>query len=241
MAETGIPPWILFAAMAAVVAYVIYLLFSKRKGGKDFKTKPFEKTCVDHHKRDVKDNGIYVKGKLMLGHYPVGKVYKYIIKEGRFSTIRYDERSKKGKVIQNADPSAETFSIYIFQVHPKNIFLKIINHFIGAWWRYYIVDTKAIAFNDPTGNIWQVAEGTAMYHYGGCWISGNKPMELQDGISILASKEAMMTHMENYANRIIWLESQTARKGTIMIAETQAQKAKWDSSKKMDDSTVTNI
>lgn len=240
MVESTFPVWILIPVVMIVFVILIWK-FKGKAGLKDFIPKPFSKTVLEHHKTDVDDNGIKVKGRLCVGFNEIGKIGKYLEKQGAFTTMVYDTVTRKAKILTDKDAPPEGFDVIIFKVHPRNGFKKVLNYFLGKWWRYYVVEKKAVSHYDSDGQIYQLDPTWTLYHYGGCWISGKRTMELQDSISILASKESMMTHAENMADRIIHLEAQTARKNQIMMAETKANKARWESSKRMDDTEVTTV
>jgi hypothetical protein len=162
--------------------------------------------------------------------------------------MKYDANRRKmvisKEIIKTGDVTAvvektEPYDAILLKVHPRAFFKKMVNFFLNNSWRYYLVDKEHIEHFDAVGKIWQLIPGLTFYHYGGIAVAGAQPRELCDTISVLAGNESIMTHTQNMADRLVFLEAQTARRSAIAKSDADAQKTRWESAKEYQDTKMT--
>jgi len=228
-------PVIIFMIAMAVIGYLIYY-FVSRKNQKEFKSVPFHETVQKDIKMTLKRTGKACNGKLKIGYQTIGFIDRFLVQKGKFPFMEYDQNNKTFRHVHNNDSN---FNLLLLRTKSDNFFIRMFLSWFGVGYQYFILNNSRIVYNDPINNIWVLQDNEYVIPYGNIWINSDHAMEYLDDISMKSSKESIMTHMENYADRIVHLEIKTARENQLKRADAQIQKERWESAKRIDENVIT--
>lgn len=222
----------------------IYMIFFRKSGGDSFRPfipQPIKKTFKDEISKKISTHGVDGRGYVLyLGNVKIGKIIKFLEIKTKDFVAEFNEASKYITV----DEKSETdYDLIIFKVINSPIYLRIF----GIGLNYYIFNANE---NTPEKTVQQ------MYHidhsgrrfifpyymdlvsYGDIWINGEAPREYLHSVSIKRMLENTQMYLENYPDKTVHLENETARRERISRTLMDLEKNRYEESRQTGDTVI---
>lgn len=197
---------------------------------KEFKPQLSEQTVYDDIVKSCKMNGTKVKGSLHFGFKKIATIEKYFITKGHFPIMLFNQTNKS---LQESTKKPVEYELMIIQAKNNNLLFRILH----IKKQFFILDNKTIQ-HDPKANRIIVPSNISIIPYGNIWVNSASGVEFTDEISLKRQLIQTNTIIENTPDRVIHLETETARKERIIRNIAELEKGKYDDMKKGKDTEV---
>lgn len=221
---------IMYGVLITTIVFVILYVFilKPRKEEEVFEFSKFEDTVFNNLQKTFKLEGHKSKARLLHGFKnPLGSVDKWLHHKGEWSILRFDpkgkkyepitsirkveKKDKKGKPIMDKkgkpkydtvkEEKKEGYDLWLFKVKGESIFGED---------SYIIVDDQFLNY-DPKGNKYTIDQNVPLHSFGKAWITSTKGEQHLSEVSFRKSIENNMTYLQNYAGKIIFIETSHAK------------------------------
>jgi hypothetical protein len=199
-----------------IIILLIYLILKNSNKKKDFQVVSFARMINDDFKEKFSFVGLSVKGALVKGGFTyLGRINKMIHEKGKIDILYHDP--KEDKFVKPKDkklPLSRPYDIYMFRIDPEGfILVRFIRWLLGKQiFKYAIVDREHIQnFGGPDNKLWNIFDWVSFQRFGEVFISSLLIKDYLSDISIKYAHESELTHLGNYANKIIYLEMEHAK------------------------------
>ena len=228
-------PMVSVLVVAAVIGIIVYFFFFKnRKKGEEFIAERFEKTVYNDTKKIMKMSGIPIKGgKLCKGYYQIGgSIEAFAEVKGVNPVMVYDTKLKR--YMDDKKGAGKPYHNLILVSKSRDFFKKIL----GVGKEYFVLEPKSVEYNTAT-KTWTLPVDCEVKPFGNCWTNSAAGMEWLSDISLKRTFENTLTHVENFPDKAAHLELQHAKFGSRVRTVADAEKSKYDSMKKAEDTDIT--
>jgi len=224
------------------VCFLIAYMIFKGRQAPVFEFVSFEDTVMENLDDTFKLQGKRSKAKLTHGiNNPIGSVDKWLMHKGEWSMMVYDPKQKKyipktrpvkveilgndgkpkkdakGKVSFEVKNEAikEKYDLFLFKVKGGGIFESS---------NYVVADSKYIEYN-PKLDRFNIDANARLNSFGKAWITSVSGEKYLCDISFRKSIEGNMTYLQNYARKIIFVETSHAKAISKLEGKTDAKTA----------------
>lgn len=209
---------------------ILYFKFFNRKGYSEFVPQKLSKTTQTEFKEKLKEHGININGKLVVGYNVVSHISKWLIIKGSFYTTIYDDKNKKYTVNKNKKVE---YDLLCLESKNKNLLYRIL----GLKKSYYLLNVNTVTFNEMSKS-WILQSKNDIVRYADIWVNSDSGIEYINDISFKTLTESTMTHVQNMPDRIVHLEVEQAKRNQLKISEIEAYKGKYEAYKQAEDTSI---
>lgn len=219
---------VITAIVVGVFSFIIAYLIFKGRSGSIFEFETFEDTVINNLDNTFKLQGHKSKARITHGfNNPLGSVDKWLVHKGEWVIMQYDVTSKKyikklfpvkkkkldgkGKEILDGkgrvtfevtnEPTTEKYNLILFKVKGDGIFESS---------NYIVADSNLVKF-DGKANRFNIDSDAQLHSFGKAWITSSVGERYLSDISFRKSIEGNMTYLQNYARKIIFVETSHAK------------------------------
>lgn len=217
-----------------VVIIIVIAITWKKKGKDNFNIIPASKTIQTDIKKMVTDTGVQCNGQLNIGYTKIKNIDKYLLHKGQFSTMIYDPKTRA--VVSTE--KGKQFEVIILRKANDFFLVRWIGSLFNWFKTYYVINNESILYQDPKNNIWVIRDSCYMLPYCGVYVNSDISIEYVDDISLKYSKESILTHLQNFADKAVYIELQTAKLNNKIKVVANAEASKWEGAKTHDDTKV---
>ncbi len=239
---------IVFGVMACGAGLVLYYMIFK--GGKDKLFKPFVAQPLKKTLKDELDNKLKMHGEdgggydLYLGNNKFAKVNKWLEVNWKDFKAKFKETNKN---IYVNEKETDSYKLILFKCFSSSIILR----FLGMGAQYYAIqaDYTKIIKKGKTKDDEDETEIIKTYHidhdgrkfifpkymdlvtYGKVWVNSDVSRDYLQNISIKRMLEQTQMYLENFPDKSVHLENETARIERISKTKVDLEKGKYEESK----------
>jgi len=231
---------IFIGIIIGAIAMILVYKYIKGKDENLFEFEKFDDTVIQDIEKNFELEGRKSKAKLIHGFLnPIGDVNKILMKKGKWQMMKFNESKQKFEVVMQdvkidtgkkdakGKPIIKTDSRPVTKEYDFKLFKVQEGWFIFKSTYYVLVDSKYLNY-DPLRRIWDIAESVAIRSYGKVWMASEHGQIFLDDISFRRSLENNMTFLQNYARKIIWLETKFAERSELLTTKGIAKKLAYD-------------
>jgi len=205
--------------LALVLILVIYFIWKNSGKKSEFNVVSFSRMIQDDFKHKFAFVGLSVKGALVKGGFNyLGTINKMIHEKGSIDILYHDAKQDKFVKPKASElkrlPLTRPYDIYMFRLNPDGfILVRFILWLLGKQkFKYAIVDREHIQnFGGPDNKLWNIFDWVSFQRFGEVFISSLLIKDYLSDISIKYAHESELTHMGNYANKVIYLEMEHSK------------------------------
>ena len=221
---------IFIIGFVCAICYFIFRKFWNKDKVKTFVPEKLSKTVYEELKSKINRHGIEVKkGMLVMGYNVVANVDRWLTIKGEFDLMLYDS---KNKTYVKSD-KVKKYELVCLRAKSKNVLYRLL----GINKVFYLLDKGSIRYNELTTS-WILDGKSDIVRYADTWVNCDSSTEYINDISFKTMVESSLTHVQNFPDKLVHLETQTAKINQLKVAEMEAFKSRYDSYKKADDTRI---
>lgn len=230
---------LLYFGIAAIVIFIIYDKFIRRKNNSeigDFKEQPLDVTLIDELKEKIEVYGNKLNNwKLIKDFIKIGSPDRAIITNVVIPEFHIDHKTKD--IIVHDEGQHQT-TMMLLRLK-SNSFLKRLFGF-GKIYFFFEVgeDYEGMVKVDVLNKSIYIKQNIDITRWGKIWVNSNAGIEYLSNISIKRFFEQDLMHSENMVDRAIHYDSIQAKTERLNRILAEQNKAKYEESKNIGDSTV---
>jgi len=231
------PLFIVF--LCAIIFIVFYIMLSKGKFRKEYKTKPLAELNEKELKKRISIQGIKINkfmrpAFLHIGFHKIASIDKYIIIQGMFEPLIWD--SKNGEFKQSKEEKKVPYKLIMIRAKNKSLFWRML----GMKKEHYILnyENERIDIDHNQRRIF-LPDKTDIRSYGGVWVNSNSSLSYIEDMSLGRMLASAQAEWESFPTKLVFLEAMTAKRVQTMKTEAATEKNKYEQRKDVGDTTIT--
>lgn len=210
--------------------FIIIIIIKKRKSlNFSFKCIPLRDTTFKPLKKMIKNNGQKVKkGRLFFGFKTIHKVIAFCEMKGKKPHFNYD--SSRNVFLEDETKSNDQDFIAFL----------VASGFLKLRREIYIVNRDKINVKyDQDKKRWFLPENITWYSFGDIWVADQPSKDFVKDLSMSFFDESIQTHLINYPNRVVALETEHAKRISIIKEKVESERGKYQNPESVSETETT--